>query len=106
MNLSEILRGPSGPVLYMRRPRARKICRASVRGIMLVRTLTTGKAEENEVRELLCACGNRLAAGNDEELVERVLTHSCEVHPQIELTEEQARKLVAAEVSSTEEAKD
>jgi PAS domain S-box-containing protein len=56
------------------------------------------------VRELHCACGNRLVAQNDQELTREVLTHAHEVHPERDLTEEQAKKLVASQASDTEEA--
>lgn len=58
------------------------------------------------MRELHCACGNRLSADNDEELVQQVLTHAHEVHPEMDMSEEQAREMVASEASDTEEAKD
>ncbi len=58
------------------------------------------------MRELHCACGNRLAADNDEELVQQVLTHAHEVHPEMDMSEEQAREMVASEASDSEEAKD
>lgn len=58
------------------------------------------------MREVHCACGNRLAADNDEELVEQVLAHAHEVHPEMDMSEEEAREMVSSEVSDTEEAKD
>lgn len=58
------------------------------------------------MRELHCACGNRLTADNDEELVQQVLTHAHEVHPEMDMNEEQAREMVASEASDSEEAKD
>ncbi|HEX6710408.1 MAG TPA: ATP-binding protein [Rubrobacter sp.] len=56
------------------------------------------------VRELHCACGTRLAAQNDQELTREVLTHVHEVHPEMDLTEEQAKKLVTSQASDTEDA--
>ncbi len=57
------------------------------------------------MRELHCACGNRLVAQNDQELTQEVLNHAQEVHPEMDLTEEQAKELVASQASDTEEAK-
>jgi hypothetical protein len=63
-----------------------------------------GKRKEDEMRELHCACGNRLVAENDEALVYQVVEHAREVHPEMDLTEEQAREMVAAEATDTEDA--
>ncbi len=54
------------------------------------------------MRELHCACGNRLVAENDDVLVQQVLDHAHEVHPEMNLTEEQARQMVASQASDTE----
>ena len=62
-----------------------------------------GKRKEHEVRELHCVCGNRVVADDDEQLVQQVLTHAHEVHPEMDLTEEQARQMVAAQASDTED---
>ena len=59
--------------------------------------------KEDEVRELHCACGNRLVAENDEVLVRQVLDHAHEVHPEMDLDEGQARDMAASEASDTEE---
>ena len=40
-------------------------------------------------------CGARPTAENDEELVQKVLEHAREVHPEMGLTEEKAREMVA-----------
>ena len=56
------------------------------------------------MRELHCACGNRVVAQNNEELTREVLTHAHEVHPEMDLTEGQAREMVASQASNTEEA--
>ena len=56
------------------------------------------------MRELRCACGNRLVAQNDQELTREVLTHAHTVHPEMDLTEEQAKILVVSQASDTEEA--
>ena len=60
--------------------------------------------EEDEMRELHCVCGNRLVVENDEGLVQQVLTHAHKVHPEMGLTEGQAREMVASQASDTEEA--
>lgn len=62
-----------------------------------------GERKADEVRELHCACGNRLVAENDEELVQQVLTHAHEVHPEMELGEGQAREMVASQASDTDD---
>ncbi len=56
------------------------------------------------MRELHCACGNRVVADDDEQLVQEVLTHAHEVHPEMDLNEEQARQMVASQASDTEDA--
>jgi predicted small metal-binding protein len=56
------------------------------------------------VRELHCACGNRLVAENDEVLVQQVLDHAHEVHPEMNLDEGQAREMVASQASDSEDA--
>jgi predicted small metal-binding protein len=50
-----------------------------------------------------CACGNRLVADDDEGLVQQTLTHAHEVHPEMNLTEEQAREMVSSEATDTED---
>ena len=57
-----------------------------------------------EVRELHCACGNRLVAESDEDLVQQVLDHAHEVHTEMNLDEGQAREMVASQASDTEDA--
>ena len=56
------------------------------------------------MREMHCACGNRLVADDDEGLVQQTLTHTHEVHPEMDLTEEQARQMVASQASDTKDA--
>ena len=65
-----------------------------------------GKRTEEEMRELHCMCGNYVVADNDEELVYQVLEHAREVHPEMDLTEEQAREMVTAGASDREDASD
>jgi predicted small metal-binding protein len=63
-----------------------------------------GKWKEDEVvRELHCMCGNRVVGDNDEDLVQQVLEHAREVHPEMNLTEEQAREMVASGASDRED---
>ena len=62
------------------------------------------KRKEDGVRELHCACGNRLVAQDDQQLTREVLTHAHEVHPEMDLTEEQAKEMVASQASDTERA--
>ena len=57
------------------------------------------------MRELHCVCGGRLVADDDEQLIqEALLLHTYEVHPDMDLTEEQARQMVAEQASDTEDA--
>ncbi len=56
------------------------------------------------MRELHCACGNRLVAQDDQQLTREVLTHAHEVHPEMDLSEEQAKEMVASQASDTEQA--
>ncbi len=56
------------------------------------------------MRELHCACGNRLVAQDDQQLTQEVLAHAHEVHPEMDLTEEQAKEMVASQASDTEQA--
>ena len=62
------------------------------------------KRKEYGVRELHCVCGNRLVAQDDQQLTQEVLTHAHEVHPEMDLTEEQAKEMVASQASDTEQA--
>ncbi len=56
------------------------------------------------MRELHCACGNRLVAENAEDLVQQVLNQAREVHPEMDLDQGQAREMVASQASETEDA--
>jgi hypothetical protein len=56
------------------------------------------------MRELHCVCGNRLVARNDQELTRELLTHAHEARPEMDLTEVQAREMVASQASDTEQA--
>ncbi len=52
------------------------------------------------MRKLRCVCGARPTAANDEELVHKDLEH-----PEMGLTEEQAREMVASQASDAYQAK-
>jgi predicted small metal-binding protein len=56
------------------------------------------------VRELHCACGNRLVAEDDKELAQQVLDHAHKVHPEMNLGEGQAREMVASQPTDTKDA--
>jgi hypothetical protein len=60
--------------------------------------------EEDEVREWHCECGYRVVADDNEQLIEEALIHTYEVHPEMDLTEEQVRQMVAEQASATEDA--
>jgi hypothetical protein len=47
------------------------------------------------MRVLDCDCGKTLQAGNDHDLANQVREHVAEDHPDAELTDDQARQLVA-----------
>jgi len=49
------------------------------------------------MRVIDCQCGKTLQAANDEDLAEAVRDHVAEDHPDTEMSEEQARELVASE---------
>jgi hypothetical protein len=55
------------------------------------------------VREMHFACGNRLVADDDEGLDQQALTHAQEVHPEMNLAEEQAREMVSSQATDTED---
>jgi predicted small metal-binding protein len=48
-------------------------------------------------------CGNHVVGENDEDLVQQVLDHAHEVHPEMNLTEEQAREMVSTQATDTED---
>jgi len=47
------------------------------------------------MRVIDCDCGKTLQAGNDDDLADAVRSHAEEEHPDMELSEEQARQMVA-----------
>jgi hypothetical protein len=47
------------------------------------------------MRVLDCDCGTTLQAGNDDDLAIQVREHVAESHPDMELSDDQARELVA-----------
>lgn len=49
------------------------------------------------MRVIDCQCGKTLQAANDEDLAEAVRRHAAEDHPDLEMSEDDARQLVASE---------
>ncbi len=49
-------------------------------------------------------CGTRLVTDNDDGSVYRAMEHAREIHPEMDLTEVGARKMVAAKASDREDA--
>ena len=58
------------------------------------------------MRQMRCDCGERLVAVDDDGLVREALLHAFEVHPEMDLGEEQTREMVASRASDTEESDD
>jgi hypothetical protein len=56
------------------------------------------------VREWHCECGSRVVADDGEQLIQEALLHTYEVHPEMDLTEEQVRQMIAEQASDTEDA--
>lgn len=56
------------------------------------------------MRVIDCECGAIVQAANDEELVGQVRAHAEEEHPEMELDDEAARKLVADRAYSATDA--
>jgi predicted small metal-binding protein len=48
------------------------------------------------MRVIDCDCGHTLQAANDDDLVKQARAHVDEDHPDMELTDEQVRELVAS----------
>ena len=55
------------------------------------------------MRQWHCECGTRVVADDNEQLIEEALIHTYEVHPEMDLTEEQVRQMVAEQASDTED---
>ena len=49
------------------------------------------------MRVIDCECGKTLQAANDEDLAEAVREHAAEDHPDMNLSDDQAREMVAAQ---------
>jgi hypothetical protein len=49
------------------------------------------------MRVIDCECGKTLQAANDEDLTEAVREHVAEDHPDMDLSDEQARELVSSQ---------
>ncbi len=54
------------------------------------------------MREWRCECWYRVVADHNEQLIQEALLHTYEVHPEMDLTEEQVRQMVAEQASDTE----
>ncbi|HET6317342.1 MAG TPA: DUF1059 domain-containing protein [Chloroflexota bacterium] len=48
------------------------------------------------MRQVTCACGESFTAADDEELFRLARAHADQVHPELHMTDEQIRALVAA----------
>jgi hypothetical protein len=49
------------------------------------------------MRVIDCECGKTLQAANDDDLAEAVRSHVAEDHPDMDMSDEQARELVSSE---------
>jgi hypothetical protein len=49
------------------------------------------------MRVIDCECGKTLQAANDEDLAEAVSQHVAEDHPDMEMSEDQAKELVSSQ---------
>jgi predicted small metal-binding protein len=56
------------------------------------------------MRALDCNCGQHLEAATDEELSRAVRAHVDQAHPELQLTDQEIRDLVAAKGYDTQEA--
>ncbi len=56
------------------------------------------------MREWHCVCGPRVVAGDNEQSIQEALIHTYEVHPEMDLTKEQVRQMVAEQASSVSDA--
>jgi hypothetical protein len=56
------------------------------------------------MRVIDCQCGTTLKAANDEDLVSVVGEHVNEEHPDMDLTDEQVREMVAEQAYDAEDA--
>jgi predicted small metal-binding protein len=83
-----------------------RLCVSSAKAaaLPLFTRLPTDSSKEDEVREWHCECGYRVVADDNEQLIEEALLHTYEVHPEMDLTEEQVRQMVAEQASDTEDA--
>lgn len=55
------------------------------------------------MRVIDCECGKTLQAANDEDLAEAVRDHAAEDHPDMEMSEDQAREMVASQAYDAED---
>jgi hypothetical protein len=56
------------------------------------------------MRVIDCQCGKTLQAANDEDLAEAVRGHVADDHPDMEMSEDDARQLVASEAYEADDA--
>jgi hypothetical protein len=49
------------------------------------------------MRVIDCECGKTLQAANDDDLAEAVRSHVAEDHPDMDMSDEQAREMVSAQ---------
>jgi predicted small metal-binding protein len=56
------------------------------------------------MRVIDCQCGQTVKAANDEDLAEEVRTHVAEAHPDMELSDDQVRQLVASQAYDADDA--
>ena len=54
-------------------------------------------------RAMTCACGQYLEAANDEELFQKGRKHVQEVHPEMQMTDEELRAAMAPQIHDVEE---
>ena len=56
------------------------------------------------MRVIDCQCGKTLQAANDEDLAEAVRNHVAEDHPDMEMSDDDVRQLVASEAYEADDA--
>ena len=63
--------------------------------IIMLGAAESGEGAKEPMRALDCDCGQHLEAANDEELFERAREHVDRDHPEMQLSDEQVRGIVA-----------
>jgi predicted small metal-binding protein len=56
------------------------------------------------VRVIDCECGSTIKAANDDDLVRRITAHVAEDHPDMEMSEDEARTFVEARAYDADDA--